>query len=100
MSLTCSSIDFKIRTVDLDGKRVKLQIWDTAGQERYSGSVNAQSAHLLQVSNYHRRFPFSLRKFFKTPRSAYFRGAMGVLLVYDIGDEKTFNSTQRRLRLC
>ena len=28
-------IDFKIRTVELDGKRVKLQIWDTAGQERF-----------------------------------------------------------------
>lgn len=29
------SIDFKVRTVELDGKRVKLQIWDTAGQERF-----------------------------------------------------------------
>ena len=29
------SIDFKIRTVTIDGKRLKLQIWDTAGQERF-----------------------------------------------------------------
>jgi GTPase SAR1 family protein len=30
-----SRIDFKIWTIELDGKRVKLQIWDTAGQERF-----------------------------------------------------------------
>lgn len=29
------SIDFKIKTIELDGKRIKLQIWDTAGQERF-----------------------------------------------------------------
>ncbi|CAO1942198.1 unnamed protein product [Urochloa humidicola] len=33
--ITTIGIDFKIRTVELDGKRVKLQIWDTAGQERF-----------------------------------------------------------------
>jgi GTPase SAR1 family protein len=32
--LACS-IAFKVRTIEMDGKRVKLQIWDTAGQERF-----------------------------------------------------------------
>ena len=61
--ITTIGIDFKIRTIELDGKRVKLQIWDTAGQER-----------------------------FRTITTAYYRGAMGILLVYDVTDEKSFNS--------
>jgi Ras-related protein Rab-8A len=67
--ITTIGIDFKIRTVELDGKRVKLQIWDTAGQER-----------------------------FRTITTAYYRGAMGILLVYDVTDETSFNNIRNWMR--
>ena len=63
--ITTIGIDFKIKTIDLDGKRVKLQIWDTAGQEQ-----------------------------FRTITRSYFRGAQGIVLVYDITDRATFNSVR------
>eukprot|EP00929_Paragymnodinium_shiwhaense_P096734 TRINITY_DN58431_c0_g1_i1.p1 TRINITY_DN58431_c0_g1~~TRINITY_DN58431_c0_g1_i1.p1 ORF type:complete len:211 (+),score=37.79 TRINITY_DN58431_c0_g1_i1:106-738(+) len=63
--ITTIGIDFKINTIDLDGKRVKLQIWDTAGQER-----------------------------FRTITKSYFRGAQGILLVYDVTDRSSFNSVE------
>ncbi|CAF1522033.1 unnamed protein product [Adineta ricciae] len=62
-------IDFKIRTIDLDGRKIKLQIWDTAGQER-----------------------------FKTITTAYYRGAMGIMLVYDITSEKSFDNIKNWIR--
>ncbi|XP_019771275.1 ras-related protein Rab-8A isoform X1 [Dendroctonus ponderosae] len=62
-------IDFKIRTIDLDGKKIKLQIWDTAGQER-----------------------------FRTITTAYYRGAMGIMLVYDITNEKSFENIKNWIR--
>ena len=56
-------VDFKIKTVQLNNKTIKLQIWDTAGQER-----------------------------FKTITSAYYKGAHGIIIVYDITDKDTFNN--------
>merc|ERR1712196_671195 len=61
--ITTIGIDFKIKNIQLGGKRVKLQIWDTAGQER-----------------------------FRTITTSYFKGAQGILLVYDVTDRKTFNA--------
>ncbi|KAG7264529.1 hypothetical protein CRUP_019901 [Coryphaenoides rupestris] len=62
-------IDFKVKTIDVDGKKVKLQVWDTAGQER-----------------------------FKTITTAYYRGAMGIILVYDITDDKSFENIQNWMK--
>jgi len=55
-------VDFKIKTVDINSKCVKLQIWDTAGQER-----------------------------FRTITTTYYRGAHGVILCYDITDKTSFS---------
>lgn len=64
-----SGIDFKIKTIELRGKKIKLQIWDTAGQER-----------------------------FHTITTSYYRGAMGIMLVYDITNEKSFENIVKWLR--
>ncbi|XP_018614909.1 ras-related protein Rab-3C isoform X1 [Scleropages formosus] len=58
-------IDFKVKTVYKNDKRIKLQIWDTAGQERY-----------------------------RTITTAYYRGAMGFILMYDITNEESFGAVQ------
>ena len=55
-------VDFKIRTIDVDQKTIKLQIWDTAGQER-----------------------------FKTITSSYYKGAHGIIVTYDITDRESFS---------
>eukprot|EP00124_Ichthyophonus_hoferi_P002977 Ihof_evm1s231 gene=Ihof_evmTU1s231 len=67
--ITTIGIDFKVRTVTLDGKKIKLQIWDTAGQER-----------------------------FRTITTAYYRGAMGILLVYDVTNRQSFENTRTWLK--
>ena len=61
--ITTIGIDFKIKNIEVDQKRVKLQIWDTAGQER-----------------------------FRTITTSYFRGAQGIVLVYDVTDRRSFES--------
>ena len=62
-------IDFKIKTVEIRGKKIKLQIWDTAGQERF----HSITAH-------------------------YYRGAMGIMLVYDISDPTSFDNITKWVR--
>ena len=58
-------VDFKIRTFDQGDNTIKMQIWDTAGQER-----------------------------FKTITASYFKGANGVILVFDITEKNTFTEIE------
>ena len=61
--LTTIGIDFKLKNIDIGGKKVKLQIWDTAGQER-----------------------------FKTITQNYYKGAMGIILVYSVTERESFDN--------
>nr|XP_016486184.1 PREDICTED: ras-related protein RABA5c-like [Nicotiana tabacum] len=61
-------VEFQTQVLEINGKEVKAQIWDTAGQER-----------------------------FRAVTSAYYRGAFGALLVYDISRRSTFESVTRWL---
>ncbi|MCO5580984.1 hypothetical protein L7F22_034859 [Adiantum nelumboides] len=62
-------VEFATRTINVEGKMIKAQIWDTAGQERYRAIT-----------------------------SAYYRGAVGALLVYDITRHVTFENVERWLK--
>lgn len=59
-------IDFKVKTIRVNNKLIKLQIWDTAGQEKYH-----------------------------TITTAYYRGSHGVMMVYDVTNIKSFDSIER-----
>jgi len=62
-------VEFATKSIHVDGKTVKAQIWDTAGQERYRAIT-----------------------------SAYYRGAVGALLVYDISKHLSFENVERWLK--
>ena len=62
-------VDFKIRSLNIDGKEIKLQLWDTAGQER-----------------------------FRTITQSYYRGAHGIVLVYDITDIVSYTNVTRWMK--
>ncbi|KAI0791429.1 ras-domain-containing protein [Abortiporus biennis] len=59
-------VDFKVHKMEVRGKKVKLSIWDTAGQER-----------------------------FRTITSSYYRGAQGIILVYDVSNRESFDALPR-----
>ncbi|KAJ7982180.1 Ras-related protein [Quillaja saponaria] len=61
-------VEFQTKTLVMDHKTVKTQVWDTAGQERY-----------------------------RAVTSAYYRGAVGALLVYDISKRQTFEHVSKWL---
>ncbi|XVE84626.1 hypothetical protein DITRI_Ditri17bG0027800 [Diplodiscus trichospermus] len=61
-------VEFQTQSLEIDGKEIKAQIWDTAGQER-----------------------------FRAVTSAYYRGAFGALVVYDISRRATFDNISRWL---
>ncbi|OZJ06750.1 Ras-related protein Rab-11A [Bifiguratus adelaidae] len=62
-------VEFATRSIQVDNKTIKAQIWDTAGQERYRAIT-----------------------------SAYYRGAVGALLVYDIAKHATYENVNRWLK--
>eukprot|EP01112_Ceratiomyxa_fruticulosa_P020670 TRINITY_DN711_c0_g1_i5.p1 TRINITY_DN711_c0_g1~~TRINITY_DN711_c0_g1_i5.p1 ORF type:complete len:146 (+),score=4.11 TRINITY_DN711_c0_g1_i5:240-677(+) len=64
-----TSVDFKSRSLRIDGVPVQLQIWDTAGQER-----------------------------FRTITSSFYRGAHGIIIVYDVTDQSPIITFQNEKR--
>lgn len=61
-------VDFKMKTLEVDEKKIRLQIWDTAGQER-----------------------------FRTITSSYYRGANGIIVIFDITEEDSFENVKHWL---
>jgi len=68
-SKTTIGVEFATKSIVAEDKTIKAQIWDTAGQERYRAIT-----------------------------SAYYRGAVGALLVYDISKHVTFENVERWLK--
>lgn len=68
-SKTTIGVEFAQKTVTIEGKQIKAQIWDTAGQERYRAIT-----------------------------SAYYRGAVGALLVYDVCKSNSFENAEKWMK--
>jgi len=64
-TINMTSVEFKTKIITVDGRQVQLQVWDTAGQER-----------------------------FRTITSSFYRGAHGIIVVYDITEQGTFNNVK------
>ena len=64
--LSTIAIDFKMKLLDVNGSKIKMQIWDTAGQER-----------------------------FNTLTTGFFKGSDGIIVCYSVTDEKSFESINK-----
>lgn len=68
-NISTIGIDFSIKVITVDNETVKLQIWDTAGQER-----------------------------FRTITNSYYRGAEGIILMFDLTDKSSFDNLNRWMK--
>ena len=68
-NVTTIGIDFKYEMLEVNGKRIKLQIWDTAGQEQFRSVI-----------------------------ATYYRGADGVIVMFDLTSKKSFYNVQNWLK--
>ena len=64
--LATIAIDFKMKLTEINGSKVKMQIWDTAGQERFATLTNG-----------------------------FFKGSDGIVVVYSVDDEKSFENVNK-----
>lgn len=83
-------IDFKVKTVFRNEKRVKLQIWDTGNFIIFL----LRFSLFLYLSWAHRRYFTAGQERYRTITTAYYRGAMGFILMYDISNEESFQAVQ------
>ena len=68
LSVSTIGVDFKIKTLKINNKIIKLQIWDTNGQERFKAITNS-----------------------------YYRNSHGIIVVFDITDRKSFTGLRNWL---
>lgn len=61
-------VDFKVKSIQVDDTKIKMQIWDTAGQERYRNIAQT-----------------------------YYKGAAGIILTYSVSDEKSFQNVCKKI---
>ncbi|OAE18541.1 hypothetical protein AXG93_2206s1010 [Marchantia polymorpha subsp. ruderalis] len=90
-------VEFATRSINVDSKLIKAQIWDTAGQERFMSIlvVVMLMEYVAFVLIVHEDAPFMG---YRAITSAYYRGAVGALLVYDITRHVTFENVERWLK--
>uniref|UniRef100_A0A9I9DIB2 Ras-related protein Rab11D n=1 Tax=Cucumis melo TaxID=3656 RepID=A0A9I9DIB2_CUCME len=82
-------VEFATKSLEIDGKVIKAQIWDTAGQE---------SSMVLAYDLRTKRSEVQWLTSYRAITSAYYRGAVGALLVYDVTRRPTFENAARWLK--